>query len=147
MNVGDICHRNVYLVKPGEGLADAAREMQRRRIGALVVVTDLAAPVRPLGIVTDRDIVCGQLLRKADLRALTVADVMTSDPLTLPESSGISEAIAALRERGVRRAPVVNPAQDTVGIVTIDDLLPAVAAELNALARLIGTQSLHEGGR
>ncbi len=146
MNIGDICHRRVYLVKPGEPLADAAREMQRRRIGALVVVTGLASPVRPLGIVTDRDIVCGQWLRKADLRSLTVADVMTRDPLTLPESSSVSEAIAALRQRGVRRAPVVNEAQDTVGIVTIDDLLPAVAAELSSLATLIGTQSLHEAG-
>ena len=147
MNLGSLCHRQVYLVKPDEPLADAAREMQRRRIGALVVVADLAPPVRPLGIVTDRDIVCGQLLRKADLRSLTVGDVMTPDPLTLPESAGVSEAIAALHQRGVRRAPVVNQAHDLVGIVTLDDLLPAVAAELNTLAQLIGTQSLHEGGR
>jgi len=147
MNLGNLCHRQVYLVKPDEPLVDAAREMQRRRIGALVVVADLATPVRPVGIVTDRDIVCGQLLRKADLRSLDVGDVMTRDPLTLPESTGVSEAIAALHQRGVRRAPVVNEAQDLVGIVTLDDLLPAVAAELNALAKLIGTQSLHEGGR
>ena len=147
MNVGNLCHREVYLVKPGEPLADAAREMQRRHIGALVVVADLATPMRALGIVTDRDIVCGQFLRQADLRTLTVGDVMTRDPLTLPESASLSAAIAALRSRSVRRAPVVNEAQDVVGIVTIDDLLPAVAAELDALAKLIATQSRHEGGR
>jgi CBS domain-containing protein len=147
MNVGNICQRQVYLVKPDEPLADAAREMQRRRIGALVVVRDLATPVRALGILTDRDIVCGQFLRQADLHTLTVGDVMTSDPLTLAESLGVSEAIAALRTRGVRRAPVVNEAGEVVGIATLDDLLPAVAAQLNALAKLIGTQSLHEGGR
>ena len=147
MNLGDICRREVYLAKRDEPLAEAAREMQKRRVAELVVVDDVVTPVLPVGIVTDRDIVCGQFIRKADLHSLTVGDVMTVNPLTLSESSGVSEAIEALRARGVRRAPVVNGAGDLVGIVTLDDLLSAFAAQLNALATLIGTQSLHEGHR
>ncbi len=141
MTVGEICSREVYLAKPEQALVEAAREMQHRHIGALVVVGSAAAPLRPIGMLTDRDIVCGQVSRKADLHCLTVADVMSGFPLTLPEDGGLSEAIAALQVRGVRRAPVVSAAGDLVGIVTLDDLMPAVAAELNALANLMAAQA------
>ena len=38
MNIGDVCSREVYIVRKGEPLVDAAREMRRRHVGAVVVV-------------------------------------------------------------------------------------------------------------
>jgi CBS domain-containing protein len=96
---------------------------------------------------TDRDVLNGQINRSADLFCLTVGDVMTKSPLTLPETSGVAEAVERLGARGVRRAPVVDDSGDLVGIVTFDDLLPAIAEELTALAKLVGTQAMHESGR
>ena len=98
-------------------------------------------------IVTDRDIVCGQLARQADLFCLNVSDVMTSHPVTVQETSGVAEAVGRLSARGVRRAPEVNEAGDLVGLVSFDDLLPAVAAELAGLAQLIGAQARQESVR
>ena len=115
--------------------------MLERQIGALVVVHRSEAGARPIGIVTDRDIVCGQYLKKADIHLLIVSDVMRSEPGVLYEDSGVAEAIGTLRTWGVRRAPVVNEAGELRGIVTLDDLLPAVATELNNLSSLIGTQA------
>jgi CBS domain-containing protein len=121
--------------------------MNNRHIGAVVVVESRGELTRPVGIVTDRDVVNGQIDRGADLFCLTVGDVMTKDPLTLLEGSGVAEGIERLSTRGVRRAPVVNEAGDLVGIVTFDDLLPVVAEELTALARLVGTQAVRESSR
>jgi CBS domain-containing protein len=70
-----------------------------------------------------------------------VGDVMTKAPLTLPESFDVGDGIDAMNARGVRRAPVITEAGSLVGMVTFDDLLPAVARELQWLANLMGTQA------
>jgi CBS domain-containing protein len=73
-----------------------------------------------------------------------VEDVMTSDLLTLTESCEVAEAIARMSEREVRRAPVVDRDGSLMGIISIDDLLPRLAADLGALAELIRFQPAHE---
>lgn len=145
MNVGEVCSREVYILKADEPLASAVAEMMKRHIGAIVVVAPEPDCLRPVGIVTDRDVVRGQVSLKKDLPSLTLREVMTSAPLTVSETSGIAEAIERLRARSVRRAPVVNDSGDLVGIVSIDDLLPVVSEELGALARLVGSQARLEG--
>jgi CBS domain-containing protein len=115
--------------------------MHRRHVGAVVVVEQHGKLLLPVGIVTDRDVLRGQAMHRADLFTLTVQDVMTTDPLTLGESSGLAEGISRMKTRGVRRAPVVAETGDLVGIVSLDDLLPAVAEELGELAKLIGRQA------
>jgi CBS domain-containing protein len=134
MRIAEICSSPVFVAYAGQPLAAAAREMRTQGIGALVVVDPHDSQQRPLGILTDRDIVRGQVERGADLYCLTVADVMTRDPLTVAAEAGLSEAIRAMSARGVRRAPVVDRRGGLVGIVTLDDVLPAVAEELNELA-------------
>lgn len=144
MNVAEICTRRVFLIRPDQPLLEAARLMQRHHVGALVVAEQRDGMVRPVGMLTDRDIVCGQFAHKADLQCLCVADVMAAPVVVLPETASLDVAIATLREHAVRRAPVTDASGSLVGIVTLDDLLPAVAAELDALAQLIGWQSRHE---
>ena len=145
MKIGEVCSREVYIYTPEEPLESAVAEMVKRHVGALVIVKAEPKRVRPVGIVTDRDVMRGQVLLKKGLANLTIRDVMTSDPLTIPQGTGIGEAIDLLRQRGVRRAPVVNGGGDLVGIVSLDDLLPIVAEELGALAQLVGTQARREG--
>jgi CBS domain-containing protein len=144
MRAGDLCTRNVYLARRDDALAAAAWEMRRRHIGALVVVEARGQAVHPVGMLTDRDIVCGQVAKGADLFCLSVGDVMSADPATVAEEDDLSVAIKRLAAAGVRRAPVVNGSGDLVGLLSLDDLLPAVAQELGALAALIGTQSRTE---
>lgn len=143
MRVRDLYSPGAQVARPDQPLADAARTMIANHVGSLVVVESGGAG-RPVGILTDRDIVRGQLRRSADLFCLTVGDVMTSDPLTITANASVTEAIDAMHAREVRRAPVVDGAGNLLGIVTLDDLLPAVARELGELATLLGTQARHE---
>jgi len=139
MNVGELRKPDVPVTSQDQPLSGAARLLCSHHVGALVVV-DPADPKRhPIGIVTDRDIVRGQLQRNADLYCLTVADVMTGEPLSLPADTELAEAIEDMSSRAVRRAPVVDASGALIGIVTLDDLLPALAQELAGLAALMAT--------
>ena len=136
--------RTAYREEP---LADAARLMCEEHVGALVVVDRNDSRQHPIGMLTDRDVVRGQLRCRADLYCLTVGDVMSLDPLVLPLHLELTEAIEALNVRGVRRAPLIDASGALVGIITLDDLLPAVAQELGTLAALMGSQAHSEHGR
>lgn len=144
MRVRDLYTPGAQVTRPDQPLAEAARTMIAGHIGSLVVVEGTGAARRPIGMLTDRDIVRGQLRRSADLFCLSVGDVMSRDPLTVTADIGVTEAIDAMHARNVRRAPVVDGAGNLLGIVTLDDLAPAVARELGELATLIGTQARHE---
>jgi len=141
LRVGDICSRDVRTATRDQALAEAARAMRDYRVGALIVIDPSDTKRRPIGILTDRDIVRGQLIRAADLFCLTVGEVMTPKPLTLAAELELTEAVEDLNEQGVRRAPVLDGSGALIGIVTLDDLLPAIARELSELADLMGSQS------
>jgi CBS domain-containing protein len=147
MNIDQLRTPEVLTTTAEQALATAAALMRDGHVGALVVVDPADGKQRPIGMLTDRDIVRGQLARRADLYCLSVGDVMTPDPLTLPADMDLGSAIAALNARAVRRAPVLDRSGRLIGIVTLDDLLPAIARELSALANLMGTQAHVESRR
>ncbi|HVN46135.1 MAG TPA: CBS domain-containing protein [Steroidobacteraceae bacterium] len=122
-------------VNAGAQVSDAARLMCEEHVGALVVTAALAENPVPIGMLTDRDIVCAQLDRTVDFGQLRVADVMTSDPLVLNEETSVEQAIHQLRSRRVRRAPVIDPAGKLVGVLSLDDLLSHLGRSVQALAR------------
>src|SRR5882724_2914381 len=89
MIIGQIRTPNVIVTYPDRPLADAARMMRDSHVGALVVLDKHDPQRQPKGILTDRDIVRGQLIKGADLHCLTVGDVMTRSPLVLPLDMGL----------------------------------------------------------
>jgi CBS domain-containing protein len=136
MRVEAVCTRQVQTIQASEPLAAAARQMRDQQVGALIVVAPNAGG-RVVGILTDRDIVCGQIRRKADLHCLAVEEVMTPEPLCVTADTDIGEVAQVLYRMGVRRAPVVTHDGNLVGIVTLDDLVPALAQQLITCAQLL----------
>jgi CBS domain-containing protein len=144
MRVRDLYSPGAQIAHPDQALAEAARTMLESHVGSVIVVETRGLARRPVGILTDRDIVRGQLRLSTDLFCLTVGDVMTREPLTISANLGATEAIETLHVRGVRRAPVVDSAGNLMGVITLDDLLPEVARELQELSTLIGAQARRE---
>jgi CBS domain-containing protein len=141
MNVGEVCTREVYIVRPHEPLVRAVDEMCKRNVGSVIVVEQRDQRIVPVGILTDRDVV-GLLGEKGDmLEVATVGECMSGNLLTLGEDESVVDAMARLRRRGVRRAPVVAADGGLVGIVSADDLLGVVAEQLSSLARLVERQT------
>jgi CBS domain-containing protein len=103
--------------------------MQEHNVGTVVIVEDR----RPVGIITDRDLALALGARDVSPQA-QVQKVMTRHVLAIPEDTGIYTATKFMRERGVRRLPVVDGEDRLVGIVTLDDLLHFLGRELYNLA-------------
>ncbi len=142
MLVGSLCSRPPLTVPTGAPISDVARLMRDRHIGA-VVVTDGERP-RAAGMITDRDIVRAQLARTADLSRLSAGEIMTPHPLVIGEEEPVDGAIAHLRARGVRRAPVVSRDGTLVGLISVDDLFAHLARQLIRMAEVVAGQRRDE---
>ena len=129
MKLNDIFTRNVVTAGPEETLAAVALRMQEHNVGTVVVVENQ----RPVGIVTDRDLALALGARDLSPQA-PVKKVMTRHVLAIPEDTGIYTATKFMREREVRRLPIVDREDHLVGIVTLDDLLRFLGRELHNLA-------------
>ncbi len=136
MNTGKICRREVITIGAGEDLITAAHLMREKHVGCLIVTQPVAESrhQRVIGILTDRDIVVAVLAREVDAHALKVGDVMTRDPLLAEESQSVDAVLYHMREVGVRRVPVVDASGHLVGILSLDDILQAIAEQLMNVA-------------
>lgn len=95
-------------------------------------------------MLTDRDIVIEVLAKNVDLNAVTINDVMSFDLMTVNESVDLMTAIKTMRNKGVRRAPVVNDNGALVGILSVDDVLDLLAEQMMDLAKLISKEQYRE---
>ncbi len=147
MTVGTICQRRVITVRKTEELTHAAELMREHHIGYLVVVElDLADGLaRPIGVLTDRDIVVTVVARAADPRALTAGDVMTQQPVTVADSDSVEKALEEMRRIGVRRVPVVGRRGELVGVLSLDDVLETLAGEVQNLVGSVRNERRIEG--
>ena len=147
MNVGLICRRNVVTVRKTDELPAAAKLMREHHVGYLVVIEpDFAgATARPIGVLTDRDIVVSVVARDADPRTFTVADIMTPNPVVLEPGDTIAAAMAEMRRIGVRRMPVIGETGELVGLLSLDDVLDVLAGELQNVAGAIRKERRVEG--
>jgi CBS domain-containing protein len=144
MNAGELCNREVILAYRDTRLVEAARLMREHHVGSLVVVVDRLSERVAVGILTDRDVVVAVVAKELDPRALTVGDVMTGGLVTVREQDGIADALRLMRERGVRRLPVLTRSGALAGILTLDDLLELVAEELGNFASIINRERVRE---
>jgi CBS domain-containing protein len=144
MSVGEICNRDVAVVKKGESALDAALLMRRFHVGDLVVVEEEGGQRVPVGIVTDRDIVIEAVAEDVNCRELTVGDIMSTDLVTVNEDEGIVETVKMMRANGIRRVPVVDRGGVLIGIVTVDDLIALLAEVLDDLTKLISREQTRE---
>ncbi len=146
MNVGSFCSRPPVAVAAGTPLADVAQLMRERHVGAVVVIEGDPARPQVVGIITDRDIVCARITRAADLSSISAAETMTAHPLLISAQDSVGAAVAHLRARGVRRAPVVGEDGTLLGVISADDLLAHLAGEIAALAGIVSRQVRAEAG-
>jgi CBS domain-containing protein len=131
MSLERFTRKTITIAHPNDSAAEVAACM-KSGVGAVVV----AVEGRPVGIVTDRDLA---LRVVADRMPLNVAihEVMTRDPAMVRIDDTIDVAVTRMRERGVRRLPIVDHEGVVVGLVALDDLLVLLAGELHAAANAV----------
>ena len=124
MNAYELCQRHVVTARRFEELATAAWMMRERNVGCLVVVDPAGSQGgwRPVGLLSDRDIVTRVIAQDGDLRAAVVEDAMMRNPPTVPNHTPIDEALRRMRVAHVRRIPVVDDRGRLTGILAVDDI-------------------------
>jgi CBS domain-containing protein len=130
MSLERICTKTVETISPDATVLEAAKLMRSKHVGCLVVVDD----ARPVGILTDRDIVLKTVATEQQPAVTLVKTVMTENPTMVNVNYDLLDAVRLMRNRGVRRLPIVDERRHLLGIVTMDDLLAAFSTEVGDLA-------------
>jgi CBS domain-containing protein len=144
MPVGEICNRDVIILRRDETILEAAQLMRHHHVGDVVVVEERDGLRIPVGIVTDRDLVIEIMATELDQGVITVGDIIGEDLATVKEDVAIFDAVQYMRSKAVRRLPVVDGNGALVGILTLDDLLELLSEELLAIAKLVNYQRQKE---
>jgi predicted transcriptional regulator len=137
MTVNVVCNHNVATIQRDRDVAEAAERMRQEHVGDLIVVEQRGSHCVPVGILTDRDIVVSIVARHAPPEEISVGDAMSSNLLTVKEDNGIEFALREMRRHGVRRVPVVGDSGELKGVLSIDDVIDHLAAQLLSIAEVI----------
>ena len=146
MRAGDLCRKPIVSAPASTPVGEISRLMRTHHVGSVVVTAGNGART-PVGILTDRDIVVEVLAMGLDAASLTAGDVMTASPATVPEDEDALWTLKVMRDRGVRRLPVVKRDGELAGMIALDDLMQYLAGTLGDVVQLIGTERSVEGAR
>lgn len=116
MNIREVMTPNPQCVAPGDSIQNAARIMRDCDTGAVPVVEN----GRPVGILTDRDIVVRAVADGAQLNR-PVREIVSGDVVCVTPEMSTREAEDLMSEHQVRRLPVVD-GDRIVGIVSLGDI-------------------------
>ena len=147
MKVGEYCNKCVVAIASSADAADAAKLMRTHHVGFLVVHREGDVLRKPVGVLTDRDLVLGVMARDVDPYAVTVEDIMSRQPLTANESDVLNDLLQGLRLAGFRRAPVVDARGALVGIMTNDDAIEVITGLMCDVAGSIKSEQRQERRR
>ncbi|HET7831500.1 MAG TPA: CBS domain-containing protein [Gallionella sp.] len=144
MPIGEICTREVVVASRDTSVLEAAQLMRQHHVGALVVADATDGKRKPVGLITDRDLVVEVMAPQVNPTSITVGDIMLQELSSIQENSGVFEAVQFMRAKGVRRLPVVDKQGWLIGIVSMDDLLALLAEEMNEMAGVISHEQSKE---
>lgn len=144
MTAGKYCNREVVVTGPETTATEAAQLMRQFHVGDLVVVEKKGKENRPVGIVTDRDLVVEILAQEVSPKAIMLKDIMSTDPASVPEAATLFDALEQMRGRGIRRLLVVNTEGGLEGILCADDVIELIAEASNDLVKLIRHEQIRE---
>ena len=146
MKVAQSCRRHVVTGKPDDDVHTLAVKMREYHVGSLVVVEEVEGRQRPVGIVTDRDLVVLVLARgaEADTDKLTAADLMADPLVTVLADASMLHALNLMQDAGVRRLPVIDDDGYLFGVIALDDAIGALVGHMRLLAQIAGVEQRNE---
>jgi CBS domain-containing protein len=121
MTVRDVMTENPAVCTRTTRLVDVARKMVDCDCGEIPIV-DSDTALRPIGVVTDRDIVCRMVAEGRNPADHSAGDCMTSPVATVTPETSLDDCVTVMEERQIRRVPVVDDRGRLVGIVAQSDI-------------------------
>ena len=115
--IEDVMTKNPITMSGDATAVEAARTMREKGIGPVLVADNGNIQ----GIVTDRDIVLRVVAEGKDPSTTKLESICTEHVLSLEPESPVGAAIAMMKEKAIRRVPVVKDGH-AIGIVSLGDL-------------------------
>lgn len=121
MNVKDMMTADPACCTPDTSLPEVARMMVDNDCGEIPVVDNKSTKL-PVGVVTDRDIVCRTIAKDLNPLDLAVGDCMSTPAVTVTPDMSLEECCKIREEKLIRRVPVVDDRGSCIGIVALADV-------------------------
>ena len=122
LKVKDVMVANIITIEAGATARKAAELMNRHDIGCLVVVND----EKPIGIVTERDMLKRVMLQLRDPRRSRVSHIMSKPLITTSPETDLRDAVGLMNERRIKKLPVVEEGR-LLGLISITDIVRSLA--------------------
>lgn len=144
MPVSSVCNHNVATIDADADITEAAKRMRETHVGDLVVTEYREGREVPIGVITDRDIVVEVVAKAVDADQVKVGDAMSREIVAVHDDNGIDYALQEMQRAGVRRVPVVDVGGKLIGVLSMDDVVDHLAAQLTHIAGAIRTEQQKE---
>ena len=141
MRVIDLSVHHVETITSDVSIRDCAKQLRDRHVGSLVVID---AENKPLGMITDRDITIEVVAKELNPDKTSVGQVMTTPVVVAKAEENIVDALARMREFGIRRLPVVDEHGVLAGVVTNSNMLEELSMMLDSVVRNIKSSKTRE---
>lgn len=128
MKVKDVMTKSPSFCVPEDGLQAVAKRMCDNDCGELPVVESRQS-MKPVGVITDRDITCRSVARGKNPFEMQVSDIMSAPVVTVTPETEVDVLCELLELRRIRRAPVVDEKGRCCGIVSQADIALKCGAE------------------
>ena len=116
-----VSQKRVISLGPAATVREAAGVMTRANCGSVLV---MEPPDALLGIVTERDLMTRVLAKGLDPEHTVLRDIMTHNPLCVPPTMLVSDAVVIMIERGFRHLPIVGDGSKILGVFSVRDAMP-----------------------
>ena len=121
MQVKDVMTTDPACCISGTGLQEVAQMMIDHDCGEIPVVESKETK-RPIGVITDRDIVCRTVAKGLNPLDLTVANCMTTPCVTVTPEMSLGQCAWLMEDKKIRRVPVIDSDGSCCGIVALADI-------------------------
>ena len=143
MSLCTIGTRSVITVEVDAPASKIARMMRDMTLGSVVVMRDS----KPVGIVTDRDLMVRVLAAERPADRVLAAEIMSAPLTWVSEGDDPLQAASLMRESSVRRLPILGHQGNLVGIICLDDLMHHLGRTQNEMCEAISSFPVpHHGG-
>jgi CBS domain-containing protein len=144
LSVSSFMTRDVKTEKEDQNVLTACRIMHENNIGSVIIVKkDDKNNIKPVGIITERDVVrlLGSL--NPSLLQIPLRDIMKKPLITISINSSIRDAIQTMRLKNIRRL-VISDGEKMVGIITDKDIFRTIMSNQDLIPSLLGDKLLIE---
>jgi CBS domain-containing protein len=114
--------KNVATITEDDTALTAAKQMSARQISCVVVTR----AKKPVGIVTERDIISRMVIKGKDAKKCLVKEIMSAPVVSVPPESDLVPTGELMKKKKVRRFPVTDDKGKLIGLVTETDILEGI---------------------